>query len=274
MNSLDKLREAKTMAEADPILRKLGASGPIRKLVEASILQRMSPNPASYEYGVQMVTEAIQFLDKEEEPASPETPGVKPKNDHFVKEETLDNHNPETGNTGSEQSTENVEPYSGEGKQTGDEDMVNAPDTTNQMSEMAIPPILNEEVGGLHPDIAKQMGAKMPTIPPMNAGDQMKQTRYTMQKYHETVVAPLLKHSKMQDAAIKKLSQQIQETQAKAGTYTLDMDVTRNNTNPANIRETVNQPTTMQELIATRKTFVDLDQTRNEIRTLNNQMSI
>ena len=227
MSSLiDRLREAKTLADADPILRKLGANGPIRKLVEASILQRMNPNPASYEYGVSMLNEAIQYLDKEEEPAIPESPGLKVKGDHFVKEETLDNNNPEGHNAGSEQSTENTEPYSGEGTKTGDEDMTSAPDTENQMSEVEPFPLnLNQEMGGLHPDIAKTMGAKVPMIPPMNAGDQMKQTRYTIQKYHETIVKPLLAHSKKQDAAIHKLSQKIRETEARNGTYTLDMDV-------------------------------------------------
>jgi len=280
-NSLiDRLREAKTLADADPILRQLDANGPVRKLVEASILQRMNPNPASYEYGVSMLNEAIQYLDKDEEPASPETPGIKPKDDHFVKEETLDNHNPEGGQAGSEQSTENTEPYSGEGTKTGDEDMTNAPDTENQMSEMTapFPNTLNNEMGGLHPDIAKQMGAKMPTVPPMNAGDQMKQTRYTMQKYHETVVVPMLKHSQKQDVAIKKLSQKIRETEARAGTYTLDMDVIKQQA-PARIRETTTTvPITdnpLETLAATRiqnKDF-DLTQTRNKIRSMNNQMS-
>jgi len=238
-NSLiDRLREAKTLGDVDPILRQLDANGPVRKLVEASILQRMNPNPASYEYGVSMLNEAIQYLDKDEEPAAPETPGVTVKNDKFVvKEETLDNNNPTGGQAGSEQSTENTEPYSGEGTKTGDEDMINAPDTENQMSEVEAPfPMnLNQEMGGLHPDIAKQMGAKVPMIPPMNAGDQMKQTRYTIQKYHETVVIPLLKHSKSQDIAIRKLSQKIRETEARNGTYTLDMDVIKKNA-PTQIR--------------------------------------
>lgn len=274
-----RLREARTFVDADPILQELGAPSHINKLVEASIYQRLSSSPAAVEYGITLLNEAIQYLEKDEEPASPETPGIKPKDDHFVKEETLDNHNPGGGQAGSEQSTENTEPYSGEGTKTGDEDMTNAPDTENQMSEMTapFPNTLNSEMGGLHPDIAKQMGAKMPTVPPMNAGDQMKQTRYTMQKYHETVVVPMLKHAKMQDAAIKKLSQKIRETEAKAGTYTLDMDVIKQQS-PARVRETTgpianNNP--LETLAATRiqnKDF-DLTQTRNKIRSMNNLMS-
>jgi len=162
-------------------------------------------------------------------------------------------------------------------KKTGDEDMTNAPDTENQMSEMAppFPNVLNKEMNGLHPDIAKQMGAKMPTIPPMNAGDQMKQTRYTIEKYHETVVMPLLKHSRMQDIAIKKLSQKIRETEARAGTYKLDIDAIKHDS-PARIRETItSHPNPLEQLAATRiqnKDF-DLNQTRNKIRMINSQMS-
>jgi len=279
MNSLiSRLREAKTLADVDPILKELDANGPIRKLVEASILQRMNPNPASYEYGVSMLNEAIQYLDKDEEPASPETPGVKPKDDHFVKEEALNNHNSTQGQAGSEQSTKNIEPYSGEGTKTGDEDMTNAPDTENQMSETGgdappFPDVLAQEMGGLHPDIAKQMGAKMATVPPMNAGDQMKQTRYTIKQYHETVVLPLLKHSKKQDAAIHKLSQHIRETEARAGTYTLDMSTIKQHA-PTKIRETLQSPNPLDAIVPTRtnKTF-DLNQARNEIRAANNMMS-
>lgn len=280
-NSLiDRLREAKTLTDADPILKQLGANGPIRKLVEASILQRMNPNPASYEYGVSMLNEAIQYLDKDEKPAAPETSGVTPKKDHFVvKEETLDNNNPTGGQVGSEQSTENTEPYSGEGTKTGVEDMNNAPDTENQMSEVEppFPMDLNQEMGGLHPDIAKKMGAKVPMIPPMNTGDQLKQTHYTMQKYHETVVAPMLKHAKSQDIAIRKLSQKIRETEARNGTYTLDMDVIKNNA-PAQLRETTSSTVPvnpLEQVAATRiqnKDF-DLAQKRNQIRSMNNQMS-
>jgi len=271
-NLINKLREAKTLVDADPILTQLGANGAIRKLVEASILQRMSNNPASYEYGVTMLNGAIQELEKDEEPASPESPGLKIKNGNF-KEETLDNNNPEGHNAGSEQSTENTEPYSGEGKKTGDEDMLNAPDTENQMSEVEPPfPKNLSEMGGLHPDIAKQMGAKMPTMPPMNPADQMKQTRYTLQKYHETIVKPLLAHSKQQDTAIKKLSQKIRETEARAGTYKLDLDTVKSHS-LAKVQETTLPVNPLEQVPRIQNKDFELNQTRNEIRFMNDQMS-
>ena len=283
MNGLIKrLKEAKTLADADPILKQLRANPTQIKLVEASILQRMNPNPASYEYGVSMLNTVIRELDPEEEPAEPESPGLKRKGDHFVKEEELSNHNPGDHGAGSEQSSENTEPYSGEGKKEGDEDMLNAPDTENQMGETSdneapFPKNLSE-MGGLHPDIAKGMGAQMPKMPPMGTADQMKQTRYTIKQYHETVVKPLLAHSKKQDAAIKKLSQKIRETEARAGTYTLDMDYVKTNA-PAKVRETtggMSVASNPQEVLAYKsqqnKGF-DLITARNEITAANNEMS-
>jgi len=283
MNGLiKKLKEAKTLADADPILKQLRANPTQIKLVEASILQRMNPNPASYEYGVSMLNTVIRELDPEEEPAEPESPGLKRKGEHFVKEEELANGNTGKRNEGSEQSSENEEPYTGEGKKEGDEDMLNAPDTENQMGETQDAPFpknLNE-MGGLHPDIAKSMGVGMPKIPPMGAGDQLKQTRYTIKQYHETVVKPLLEHSQKQDIAIKKLSQKIRETEARAGTYTLDMDFVKSNA-PARIRETTSSAipvgiSSPQEAIAytqkTNKNF-DLNTARSEITQANNEMS-
>ena len=284
MNGLIKrLKEAKTLADADPILKQLRANPTQIKLVEASILQRMNPNPASYEYGVSMLNTVIRELDPEEETASPESPGLKRKGDHFVKEEELSNHNPGDHGAGSEQSSENTEPYSGEGKKEGDEDMLNAPDTENQMKEEEEAPFPKNlsEMGGLHPDIAKGMGMKMPQMPPMGAGDQIKQTRYTIKQYHETVVKPLLAHSKKQDAAIKKLSQKIRETEARSGTYTMDMDTMKENA-PARFRETttanpmVETPKTTQELISMiqqgRNSKANLSEARSRITQMNNNM--
>ena len=285
-NSLiNRLREAKTIAAADPVLKELRANPSQFKLVEASILQRMSPNPASYEYGVTMLNTVIRELDPEEEPAEPEAPGIKRKGDHFVKEEELANGNTGERNEGSEQSTENVEPYTAEGKKEGDEDMLNAPDTENQMSETndkeeaPFPKNLNE-MGGLHPDIAKQMGAQMPKIPPMDSGNQIKQMQYTIKKYHETIVKPLMARAKIQETAIRKLSQKIRETEARAGTYVLDMDVVKSNA-PARIRETISSgiPASVsspQELVAytqRRNKDFDLNTVRSEISQMNDQMS-
>jgi len=57
--------------------------------------------------------------------------------DHKIHEEELSNHNQGQRTTGSEQSTENTEPYRGEGKDTtnGEKPMQDMDDTVNQWSE-------------------------------------------------------------------------------------------------------------------------------------------
>ena len=213
---IQKLQEAKTLNEAKNILGQLGANGSIRKNVETYFMTRNSADANAREWGMSCMNEAVTTLKDSEQPAIPESPGLTPKGKHFVQEEELSNHNADSRGAGSDQSTSNTG-LPMEGTQTDDEDMQNAPDTENQMTELEDenPATANVlENTGLDPTIAKKMGANMPEIPPMSSGDQVKQMKYTMRKYHETVVLPLIKHSKAQDAAIKKLSSQVRETKS------------------------------------------------------------
>lgn len=237
MNSyIQKLQEARTIDDANVILNKLHANGAIRKLVEASFLMRDTPNTQTQNYGMTLLNEAVTTLKDSEQPDTPESPGLKTKGDHFVKEEELDNHNPTQRAAGSEQSTSNTG-LPMEGKSEGDEDMQNAPDTENQMTEMEDHDGLNIlENAGLHPDIANKMGSQMPKIPPMDSGDQMKQMKYTV---HEAM-KPLIKHIRIQDKhirtqdnAIKELSKQIRETKS----MSLDFSGVKDNS-IASFRET------------------------------------
>ena len=84
----------------------------------------------------------------------------------------------------------------------------------------------------------------------------------------------------MQDMAIKKLSDKIRETEAKAGTYSLNVDALKENST-ARVRETVSTisstiPSNPMELIAQSRNVnkdYDVNQARSEIRMMNNQMS-
>jgi len=73
--------------------------------------------------------------------------------------------------------------------------------------------------------------------------------------------------------AIKKLGQKIRETEARNGTYTLDMDVIKQQA-PARVKETV-QSSPQEQLAESRKPNkdYDLNESRNRIRMMNNQMS-
>ena len=163
------------------------------------------------------------------------------KNDHKLHEEELTNHNQGGRTTGSEQSTENVAPYAGEGVDTtnGEKPMQDMDDTVNQWSEtngMIVPGLppnpemmgagmnggmpggMPQPGGGLAPDIAQEMGAQMPAMPPLNDNQMMRQMQYTirheMKNYHDKVTIPLnnrlnasikLSNSKEKQSRIKKM---------------------------------------------------------------------
>jgi len=195
------------------------------------------------------------------------------KNDNKLHEEVLDNHNNGPREVGSEQSTENVAPYAGEGVDTtsGEKPMQDMDDTVNQWSEtngMIVPGLppspemmnggMNDGMpggmpggmppgAGLAPDIAQEMGARMPPMPQLNDNQMIRQMQYTirqeMKNYDNKVVAPLMRHIKAQNEtinkhqkAIRKLATEIQETKTSSGTMKLDLDVMRQNAN-ATFRE-------------------------------------
>ena len=68
------------------------------------------PDAQQRQYGQGFINSAIQELDADEEPTPAESPGLKTKGDKFVKEETLAGGDKD-GTDGSEQSTDNTEPY-------------------------------------------------------------------------------------------------------------------------------------------------------------------
>lgn len=273
MDNIQRLREAKTLIDADVILDSLHASGAVRKLVEVSFMTRTAPDQSTQQYGMSCMNEAVTTLKDSEQPATPESPGLKTKGNHFVKEDIVINHNPTQRDAGSEQSSDNTPPYPQEGTQDGDEDMTNAPDTENQMTEMEDPtetPLGILENTGLHPDIAKKMGNNMPKIPPMDSGDQVKQMKYTMKKYHETTIKPLIKHLNTQAKAIRELSKQIRETK----TMSLDLPNVKNNS-MVSFKETtggmMNNPIDLTQQVPNRG--YELIEQRSRITQLNNTLA-
>ncbi len=250
--NIHKLRECTSIAEADTILSKARAGPAVRKLVETGILLKNNPDRAQRDYGSSFINSAIQELDakldKDEEPTPHHDYGVKPnKGDtKFVKEELLAGGD-KNGNEGSEQSSDNTEPYPQEGTETpdGGEPMKGATDTENQMKEgfPGMPPMGNGMPGmmpGLEPSVANEMGQGMPQLPPMSTPQMMKQMQYTLEKYHRNIVAPLRKTIAQQKEAIQVLSRQVRESEAKSGSMKLDIDsVKRNAMATSHIQETV-----------------------------------
>jgi len=260
------LQEASSLVQSDNILNSLHASPLQRKAVEMGILQKLSNTPAGVEYGRNLIHSVVKELENDnglkpsEEPAVPESPGLKTKGDHFVKEELLENGDTGSANTDSEQSSDNTEPYPQVGKMEGDEDMENAPDTENQMKEGMMPPQgmpgmmppqqqmggmpgmipqpPQQQMGGMDPNIAGQMGSKMPQLPPMSTPQQMQQMQYTIRQYHNQFVSPLLKEIQNLKNVARAQSKLLKETMARSGGISLDMDTLRKHASARVMQET------------------------------------
>ena len=185
--------------------------------------------------------------------------------EHKMHEEELSNHNQGKRTTGSEQSTDNTEPYPGEGEDTttGEKPMQDMYGTVNQWNETggmivpglppapngmppngAPPPAAPNGGPGLDPNIAQEMGMVMPQPPPLDTNQMMRQMQYTLNDYHKRYISPLNRIVKQQKEtlqkqreAIKKLSTQIQETRNASGSMKLDLDHIRENAT-AKFRET------------------------------------
>ncbi len=229
---MHKLQECRTVTEAEPWLR--GKSATFRKIVETAILLQNHPNPQQQQIGNSFMATAIQELDAAEEPTPKESPGLKTKGDHFVKEEELTGGN-KSGTEGSEQSSSNSGPTPEEGTTEPDGDM-EAPgmSTENQFSEMGgMPPGMMPP--GLDPQIAQQMAPQMPQMPQMNTPQQVQQMQYTVKKYMEAYMKPVREQVIRLTKANAFLSKQVKEMQ----TSSVGLDINKfSKENKGPLRET------------------------------------
>jgi hypothetical protein len=207
------LRECKTLSEAEPFLR--GAKPTFRKTVETAYALLAHPNPTQQAIGQTFLQTAIQEVEDKEEPVPKHGDGVKPKDDHFVKEEELQGGN-QSGTSGSEQSTDNTPPYPQEGEKSedGQKDMEKAEGTENQFSEMMPGMMPGMGQPGIDPKLAQQM-APAQGLPPMNTPQQIQQMQYTVREMTKGMVKKMSEMEKIigwQNKAIKDLSGQFKET--------------------------------------------------------------
>jgi len=246
MSTIKKLRECTSIAEADQILTSVKAGPGIRKLVETGVMLKNHPDSQQRQYGQSFINSAIQELDDEETPTPAESPGL--KKDDFIKEEELAGGDKD-GTAGSEQSSDNTEPYPQVAKDSdnGEKDMEKMSGTEDQMKE-GFPPMggmppnggMPGMMPGLEPSIANEMGQGMPQMPPMSTPQMMKQMQYTLERYHRSIVLPLRKTIAQQKEAIQVLSRQVRESEAKSGSMKLDIDtVKRGSMARTHIRETI-----------------------------------
>ncbi len=232
MKLVKRIQECTSIADIDRLGLRLRPT--FRKTLETAILLSNHPDKTQRDYGAQFMRTVLQEAERGEDAvtAPSEADGLKTKGDHFVKEEELDNHNPESGNAGSDQSTDNVEPYPQVADTSDDgEKGMEKTDGEDQMKEAGfpmgggMPPQQPNGMPpmGMEPGVAGEMGAQMPQLPPMNTNQMMRQMQYTLNETLKRYVLPLRNEIRVQRETIKKLSMQIQEVQVGKGAMKLDI---------------------------------------------------
>lgn len=281
---LNELYSVKTIQEAITVLGdRKGANRPsIVKLAETMVRFRNDPSQNAKNEADSMTLSMIQEM--EDFGHDPEV-SVKPKDDKFVKEEKLANHNPGDIGQGSEQSSDNTLPYPQQGSTEAEKNIesMQSADGENQMKEMGggmpgqpQPPMQMGGGGmpgmpmpGMDPGIMKQMAPGMGAIPPMNTPQQMQQMQYTMKKYHELVVVPIQKENRAMREAFGKLSKKIAETAKPTGAEPLHVNRFRET-----VMENHETPLTHGLPPIVRNTAFELEETRRNISELNNQIEL
>ena len=229
-----KLQECTSVDQATQILNVLKAGPAVRKLVETGVMLRNHPDPIQRQYGSSFIQAAIQEEEEDNNEKKEQVPPTEQPTPHQgddaekpIEEELLADGDKD-GNEGSEQSTENKEPYplvAGETPNSDIESMTSA-SGENQMKE---------DMGGgwpggipgIEPSVANEMGNNMAPLPQMNTPQMMKQMHYTVQEAMRKYVIPLRNVIKAQQEAIKSLSRRVQESEAKTGSMKLDIATVR-----------------------------------------------
>lgn len=243
MSIIKRLQECDSYTQAIPLLNEAKAKPALHKIVETAMLLKNHPDKHQREYGANFMRTAIQELemDKNEQPTMHHDDGVTVKKDKIIKEEELSGGNP-SGTEGSEQSTSNVGPYEQVGEEEPNSDIESmqggAASGDNQMKEMGGFP---GQIAGLEPGVAAEMGGQMPTLPPMNTNQQMRQMQYTVREAVRYYVLPLRNQILKQQEAIKSLVRQVQESEAKSGSMKLDLDKVKSGSQARVIQETVGE---------------------------------
>lgn len=234
MKTIRKLQEVSTVSEAEVILRENKAGPAVRRLVETGIALKNHADPNQRQLGQSFILDAIREV--EEDDLKEANGGVKPMNspsagevdlEKKINEEVLSNHNPHTANAGSEQSSDNTQPYPQEGKDAPNSDIESMQTASgeNQMKEAGLPPIgIPGQMPGMDPRVAAEMGQKMPQMPPMTLPQQMQQTQYTINETIRRTILPYLKEIKQIKGAVTSLQKQIQEIQLSKSGIALDMN--------------------------------------------------
>jgi len=270
MSIIKRLQECNSYNQAIPLLKSVNAKPALHKIVETALLLKNHPDPHQREYGSNFMRTALQELemDKDEQPTPHHDDGVTVKKDKIIKEEELSGGNPD-GTEGSEQSSDNVGPYPQVGTEEPNSDIESmqggAASGDNQMKEggpMGMFP-------GIEPGIAQEMGGQMPALPPMNTNQQMRQMQYTVSSAVRAYVLPLRNQIQKQQEAIKVLSRQVRESEARSGSMKLDIGAIKSGSKARVIQETIiDDPFSNPKPSPIHSKMFELEKARSEIAQL------
>jgi len=241
-----KLQECSSVDQATQILNALKAGPAVRKLVETGVMLRNHPDPIQRQYGSSFIQAAIREEEEDDNKHKEQVPPTEQPTPHqgddeldVIKEELLADGDKD-GNEGSEQSTDNTEPYpqvAGTEPNSDIEGMESA-SGEDQMKEAG--GMWPGGIPGIEPGIANEMGHNMAPIPPMNTPQMMKQMQYTVTEAMKRYVIPMRNVISAQQEAIKNLSKRVQESEARTGSMKLDLATVRSHaTAKSHLQETV-----------------------------------
>ncbi len=276
MSLIKRLQEAHTLADVDPILR---GSYPatFKKVVETAMILKNHSDPDQRQVGESFLRTAIQEADKmpdNEQPTNmPHDAGIKSKGDHFVKEETLDNHNPETQDKGGQQSSENEEPFTAPGEDDPNS-QIEGMDTATGIERGGDGVIETSplSIAGIEPHVAQEIARQMGKLPTLNTTQAIRQINYSVKEALKPLrnhIAKQQHYIKYQNEAIKQLSNKMRELEAGKGAMKLDIGSLREKSvarvmNP--LHETVitengvTQPAVHSKVFATEEARAEISQ--------------
>ena len=268
-----KLSACRCDADAAPILESVRAGPSARKLTETGIALMQNPDLKQRQIGESFLRTAVREMeDKSMTNTTHAKPGEGEEDINKLKENETPKSESGTGNSGSEQSSEFKQPYSGEGTDEPNSDIesmqtASGEDQMGKISEMMpgmAPP-------GLDPAVLQQMQPQMPQLPQMNTPQMLKQMQYTVQE----ALKPYAKVIGELRQGVQALDTQVREIQTNKGAMTLDVENVKVGSQRGmlgTVRETVIPGT---DVTVPQRTFpgMKLQETRNHILEMDAQLS-
>lgn len=278
-----RLQECTNLDQANQVLIGMKAGPAIRKLVETGVMLRNHPDPIQRQYGLSFVQAAIREAEEDEKKNNNNTHEQVPADEQptphqgedkldVIKEELLAGGD-QDGTGGSEQSTDNTEPYPQVAKTAPNSDIESMEQASGEDQMKEAGGMWPGGIPGIEPSVANEMGNNMAPLPQMNTPQMMKQMQYTVQEALKRYLVPMRTIIKAQQEAIKSLSKRIQESEARSGSMKLDIASVKQHA-VARVQETVpGFPTVHPTIVGTGEPRrFELDQARAEINQLDKQL--